>query len=91
VVEHLVDHDPVEVFVLEGQLVNPGGVEGDPALVPLSGQLLRGDLQHAGVHVDRFDPADIVQHRLRVVAGTAPGVQDHRPIQRHGRVGEAAD
>ena len=53
---------------------------------------LRGDLQqHALVHVHGFDPADVVEQRVGVTAGTAPGIQHRRLVQRYGRVGEATD
>jgi hypothetical protein len=89
VVEHLVDHHPVQGRVLEGQLLDSGGVKRDA--VPSPRQLARGDLKHAGVHVHRLDPADVMEQRVGVVARAAAGIKYHRPVQRYGRVGEATD
>jgi hypothetical protein len=91
VVQYLVDHDPVERRVFEGQPVDPPEVERDPTLGLRARQLLSGDLEHAGVQVHRLDPTDVSQQRPGVAAGAAPGVQNPHPVQRHRRVGEAAD
>src|SRR5829696_10237669 len=88
-VEYLVDHHPVQVRVLEGQLLDPGGVKRDAVSGPR--QLARGDLKHAWVEVNRLDPAYVTEQRVGVAAGAAPGIKHHRPVQRYGRVGEATD
>src|SRR5215208_373984 len=43
-VEYLVDHHPVQIRVLEGQLLDPGGVKRDAVSGPR--QLARGDLNY---------------------------------------------
>ena len=53
-VEYLVDHHPVQVRVLEGQLLDAGGVKRDAVSGPR--QLARGDLKHGGVHVHSIRP-----------------------------------
>ena len=42
-----------------------------------------------GVQVYRFDSTDVAEHRLGIVAGATPGIQDYRTVQGHRRVGEA--
>ena len=89
--EHLTVPTSAEGGVFEGQIIYCAGVERDALLVFGLRQLARCYLQHPWVQVYRFVSTAVAEHRLGIVAGVTPGVQNYCTVQGHRCVvGDAA-
>ena len=88
--QHLVDHDAVELPVVVGQRKHAGLIELDNPRRRLIGQLGARDAEHAGAHVDRVDPPDLAGQRVAVGPGAAAGVEQGDLRQRPAARGQAA-